>query len=209
MLTELARNPRPYFAERVKYPRLRRQAIIVVIAGMVAHVWKLTAVNTLGAASDYIVDILIILWFAGVMEFVIAWLVLTGIMQIVSGLLGGDTSYGRLLRLTGYGFTPLIISGAIWSIGHHIALLGAGPPDPPTRQSFRYGYESYSEYVAQVSGDLVIFGSVVVGSIFVLAAGYLWYQGVSVASELEDRGAAITAGVAVAAYLGYVYYTMV
>jgi hypothetical protein len=209
MLIELVRNPRPYFADRIKYPSIRKQAVIVVIAGMIAHSWRLSLFSILGGSSDYIASILIIFWFGGVVEFIAAWLLLTGIMQFVANLLGGDVSYGRLLRLTGYGFTPLIISGAIWSAGHYIALQDTFPPPPPLRESFVHKFESYSEFMAQVAGDPAIYGAVALGSLFVVAAGYLWYLGVSVASDLSDERAGAAAGIAVAVYLGWIFYTLI
>lgn len=209
MLTELVTNPRPYFAERVKYPRIRRQAIIVVIAGIVSHVWRLSFFDILGASSQYISSILIIFTFAGIVEFIAIWFVLTWVMQFVANFLDGDVRFGRLLRLTGYGFAPVIVGGAAWSVGRYIAFQGANPPEPPLRQAFQYEYESYTNFMGQFAGDPAIYAGVAVGAIFVLGAGYLWYQAVSVASELEGDRAAIPAGVAVALWLGYIFYTMV
>lgn len=196
MVTELATDPRGYFAERIKYPQLRRQVAIVLVAGLVANLWQLALLFGLGASSDYIADVLIILTGVGLLEYLAVWLVLTTVMSLVAGFLGANTSIGRLLRLTGYGFVPLVVSGAVWSIGHYLTYTGVGAPNPPEAASFYYRYQTYSEFIARGSGDLVLYGSIAVGSAFVLLAGYLWYQAIATATELESDRAAIPAAVA-------------
>ena len=110
MLTEIVRRPRSYFEQRVKYPQLRPQALIVALAGLVANLWHLALLEALGASVQYVEDVLFILTAAGILEFLIVWIVLTGVMHFLTAMLGEGSSYGRLLRLTGYGFLPVIVS---------------------------------------------------------------------------------------------------
>lgn len=209
MVTELATNPRGYFAERIKYPQLRRQVGIVLLAGLVANLWQLGLLAGLGASSDYIADVLLILTGVGLLEYLAVWLVLTIVMSLVAGLLGGDSSTGRLLRLTGYGFVPLIVSGIVWSVGHYLTYTGVGAPNPPEAASFYSRYQTYTEFLARGSGDLVLYGSIVVGSVFVLLAGYLWYQAIATATELERDRAAIPAVVATGLAFVWVFFSVV
>jgi hypothetical protein len=209
MLTELVREPGPYFQERIKYPRLRTQTIIVVLAGLIANAWHIALFFILGASSAYIEDVLLLLTGIGIVEFLAWWVILTGVMHVVANLLGGDSTYGRLLRLTGYGFLPLVISGAIWSGGYYLALQGAAPPAPPRVESFQYRYESYSQFMEQVAGEPLLLGAIFFGSLFVLAAGYLWLQAVSVSADLETEQAGIAAGVAVVIYVARLFVPVI
>jgi len=206
MITELVRNPQPYFQERIKYPRLRYQTIIVALVGLVANLWNVSLFFTLGAAATYIESALLLLTAIGVLEFIGWWIILTGVMHVIANVLGGDSTYGRLLRLTGYGFLPMIISGAIWSISYYVSLQGIAPPDPPEVNSFEYTYESYSRFMSQIGGDPILIGGITVGSLFILGSGYLWLRGVSVAADIEDERAAIAAGAAVLILLARVFF---
>lgn len=209
MVTELVTNPERYLAERVKYPRIRWQIVIVVVAGVVANVWKPALIFQLGAAAGYVADVLIILAFVGVLEFVAVWLVLTGVMSVVSGVLGGDASYGRLLRVSGYGFVPLVASGLVWSVGHYVTLGDAGSPEPPLRAGFYHQYQSYVEFTARTAGDPVLYGAIAVGSVFVLASGYLWLRAIAAATDLDEREARVTAVVTVGLCLAWIFVSMV
>lgn len=208
MLTELVREPEAYFAERVKYPTLRWQTVIVVLAGVIAHIWRLTTYSILGASSEYIGDVLLLFWLGGVIEFIVLWILLTWVMSFVAGLLGEKVRFGRLLRVSGYGFVPIIVSGAIWSAGYYIALQDVVPPEPPTRDGFRFQYEVYAEWITQIAGHPALFAAAGLGSLFVLVAGYLWYQAILGVTEHEGESAAIPPGVAVAIFIGWTFYLM-
>lgn len=209
MITELVRNPQPYFQERIKYPRLRYQTIIVVLVGLVANAWNISLFFTLGAAATYVESALLLLTAIGILEFIGWWIILTGVMHVIANVLGGDSNYGRLLRLTGYGFLPMIVSGAIWSITYYVSLQGTAPPDPPEVNSFEYTYESYSEFMSQIGGDPILIGGITVGSLFILGSGYLWLRGVSVAAGIDDQRAAAAAGAAVLILVARVFFPIV
>ena len=209
MVMELATDTRGYLAERIKYPRIRWQVMIVLLAGLVANLWRPSLIVGLGAPSEYIADVLIILTFAGLIEFVFLYLGLTAVMYVVTGMLGGDTSYGRLLRVTGYGFIPLIVSGAVWSVGYYITFTNVGAPNPPVSASFYGRYESYTAFLAMGSGDLVLYGAIAVGSMFVLVAGYLWYQAIAAATELERDRAFVPAAIAMGLCFVWVFVSFV
>lgn len=209
MVTELARDPQGYFAERVKYPQVRRQVVIVAIAGLIANLWQPALLYGLGATSDYIADVLLILAFVGVLEFIAVWLLLTGVMYFVTGLLGGDTNFGRLLRVTGYGYIPIWISGAIWSVGHYLVLTDVGPPEPPVSGGFYYRYDVYTDFIAQGSGDLILLGSILIGSAFVLASGYLWFQAISAETELDTNKALVPAAIALSLTYVWIFISFV
>lgn len=196
MIRELLTDPEAYFEERVKYPRVRTQLILVVIAGIAANLWRPVIITELGAASIYVDDVLLIFTIAGVLEFLLWWFVLTGIMLVVANLLGGDGRFAELFRLTGYGFLPIIASGLIWSAGYYWVLRTAAPPEAPRQPGFQYEYEIYTDYFAQVATDPLLLAVLGVGSVFVLAAGYLWTVGVTVVASLErDRAAVAVAPV--------------
>jgi hypothetical protein len=209
MITELVSNPQPYFQDRIKYPQLRYQTIIVVLVGLVANVWHLTLFFTLGASATYIESVLILLTAIGIIEFLAWWVILTGVMHFAAGLLGGDSNFGRLLRLTGYGFLPMILSGAVWSGAHYLALQGLNPPNPPEVSSFEYRYESYTQFMTQIGGDPLLIAGIALGSVFILASGYLWLKGVSVASGLNDERAGVAAGLAVLVLIGRVFFPVI
>jgi hypothetical protein len=205
MLTEIVRSPRSYFEQRVKYPQLRPQAIIVALAGLVANLWHLALFDTLGASVQYVEDVLFILTVVGVFEFLLIWIVLTGVMHFLTAMLGDGSSYGQLLRLTGYGFLPVIVSGAIWSVGFYLTMRGANPPRPPRTPGFEGRYIVFTEYMAQSAQAPILLAAVAVGSVFLLAAGYLWWQGITVVSEIDEERAGAIAGVALLLFLVRVF----
>lgn len=196
MLAEIVRRPRSYFEQRVKYPQLRPQALIVALAGLIANLWHLALFDTLGASVQYVEDVLFILTLAGILEFLLVWIVLTGVMHFLTAILGDGSSYGRLLRLTGYGFLPVIVSGAVWSVGYYLAMRGANPPAPPQTPGFEGRYVAFSEYMAQSAQDPVLLAAMAIGSVFLLAAGYLWWQGITVVADIDEERAGAIAGVA-------------
>ena len=195
MLAEIVRSPRSYFEQRVKYPQLRPQALIVAVAGLVANLWHLALFETLGASVQYVEDVLFILTVAGILEFLIIWIVLTGVMHFLTAILGEGSSYGRLLRLTGYGFLPAIASGAVWSVGFYLTMRGASPPNPPQTPGFEGRYIVYSEYMAQSAQDPILLAALAVGSLFLLATGYLWWQSITVVADIDEERAGAVAGV--------------
>ena len=202
MIRELIQTPREYFSERIKYPQLRMQSIFVALAGLLTGVWRLGVHQDLGAAVSYIEDVLIILMFLSIAEFFLWWIFLTILMVLIANGFGGDATIGGLLRLTGYGFLPLMLSGAIWSIGHYLALQGATPPEPPLHAGFQYQYTRYDQFMEQAAGEPFLLGALAFGTLFVLAAGYFWYHAVAVAAEVENNYAGLAAGIAVAIFLG-------
>lgn len=201
MLTEIVRSPRSYFEQRVKYPQLRPQTLIVALAGLIANLWHLTLFETLGASVQYVEDVLFILTAAGILEFLILWIVLTGVMHFLTAVLGEGSSYGRLLRLTGYGFLPVIVSGAVWSVGYYLTMRGANPPQPPQAPGFEGRYVVYSEYMAQSVQDPILLAALAIGSVFLLGAGYLWWQGITVVADITEERAGAVAGVALLLFL--------
>lgn len=194
MIRDIITDPDAYFEERIKYPRLRTQLTIVVAVGLIANLWRPAIISDLGAASIYVDEVLLLFTIVGVLEFLLWWVLLTGLILVVVRVLDGATNFASLFRLTGYGFLPLIPAGAIWSGAYYWVLSGAGPPEAPRQPGFQYEYEIYAEYFAQTAGDPVLLGALAVGSIFVVAAGYLWVVGVTVATSLErDRAIAAVA----------------
>lgn len=209
MIIDMVRSPRAYFEERIKYPRLRWQSVIVILAGVAANIWYFTLLDVLGAGSALIEDVLLILPFFGIVEYYLWWWLLTGLMQFVASMLGGETSYIRLLRLTGYGFLPMIIAGLVWSAGYTIAFDNPIPPERPEVNSFPSKYAEYTKFMEQFAGNVNIIAGLVVGSIFVLVSGYLWMRAITVATDLDDDRAGIAAGVAVLVLLVRVFFPVV
>lgn len=201
MFPELFVTPTAYFEERVKYPKLKVQFVIVVLVGLIANLWRVRVIQQLGAAASYVEDILYIFVMVGIAEFILWWLILTFIMHVLAIFLGGDSSYGDLLRLTGFGFWPMIIMGAVFSGGWILALRDAPPPEAPPRvPSFRQRFQVYNEWLvdtANVYTDPVLLASLLIGSLFVIGAGILWIRAVQVVTGLDEPRAAIAAGVPV------------
>lgn len=197
MIREIITDPEAYFEERVKYPSVRIQLVVVVLAGLAANVWRPAIIQELGGASMYVDDVLLIFTIAGVIEFLLWWAILTALMVLIANQLGGDGRIAELFRLTGYGFLPMIVGGLIWSGGYYWVLQGVASPGAPRQSGFQYEYESYAEFFEAGAGDPLLLGILAVGSIFVLASGYLWLLGVKVAAEVDRNEAAIAVAPAV------------
>jgi len=196
MFTELATTPKPYFQERIKYPALKQQVLVVLLVGIAVNVWRVAIVVPLGATASYIDDAMVLLTLAGLAEYVLLWLVIAGVIHLLASVAGGDSRYDELLRLTGYGFAPIIVGGAIRSAGYYLALSGGTPPDSPRGSGFEASLSTWNEFVAQTAGDAIVLGALVVGSVFVVLAGYLWLLAVTVVTDLETDRAGAVASVA-------------
>lgn len=201
MIREIVTDPEGYFEERVKYPTVRIQLVIVVLAGLAANVWRPAIIQELGGASMYVDDVLLIFTIAGVIEFLLWWAILTVLMAFIVNQLGGDARVAELFRLSGYGFLPMILGGIIWSGGYYWVLQGVPSPDAPRQAGFQYEYESYAEFFEAGAGDPLLLAILAVGSIFVLASGYLWLIGVKVAGQVDRNEAVLAVAPAVALFL--------
>jgi len=200
MFPELLTDTTSYFSERIKYPSLRTQTIVVVLAGMAANVWRISLLATLGAATIYVESPLYITTAIGIVEVFLLWGLGTGFVHLIVSSLSSDSSYGRLLRLTGYGLVPTVVGGAIWSVGWYLALQNVGPPAPPEDRRFVAAYRSLQNYLGQAAGDPVLIAAIAVGSVFVAVSAYFWYRAIRVATDIDEGPAAIAAGLPLAVY---------
>ena len=207
MVRRLITDPDEYLRERIKYPRLRTQVLIVFLAGVAITAWRLSRYVIWRGAAQYITDPILMLTVGEVGLVVIAWLLLALIWHYLAAWFGGGTSYGRMLRASGYGFAPLIVAGAIWSTGYGYALANASnPPQPPDiggpqSPGFQHYYAQYEEFVVQVQDDPLVLVALGIGALFVLWAGYLWQRAVLVAGETNERVAGVAALLGMTAFL--------
>ncbi|MFB6138217.1 MAG: Yip1 family protein [Halobacteriaceae archaeon] len=208
MFPELFTQPTNYFEERVKYPRLKVQLGIVALVGLAANFWRLWLRNQLGGNARVFEGLLVIFTGVGVIEFVVWWLVLTFVMHVLATFLGGRSKYGDLLRLTGFGFWPMILSGIVFSLGWMQALgpYTSGAETLGQRAgnlrntSFRQTFQEFNLWLVKdvsVYSDPALIAAVAVGSFFIIASGVLWVRAVQVVTGLEEPRAALTAAVPV------------
>ena len=205
MIRQLISRPDEYLRERIKYPRLRAQVLIVLLAGVAITAWRVSLYVTWSGSAQYITDPILMLTVGEIGMVVIAWLLLALIWHYLATFFGDGTSYGRMLRATGYGFAPLIVAGTVWSAGYGYALANApNPPQPPDvagpqSPGFQHYYAQYEDFVVQVQDDPLVLVALGIGALFVLWAGYLWQRAVLVAGETSERvaGAAALLGMTV------------
>ena len=203
MFPELLTDTTSYFRQRVKYPTLRAQVIMVTLAGLAANAWRIALLVTLGAAATYVEAPLYITTAIGLIEVFVLWGLGTAVVHLVASSLGGDSSYGQLLRLTGYGFAPIVVGGAIWSAGWYLALQSVEPPAPPGDRRFVAAYVSLQNYLGQAAGDPVLLAGLAIGAVFVAVGGCFWYRAVRVVTGIGEGPAAIAAGLPLAAYVAW------
>ena len=201
----ILREPEEYFRDRVKYPRLRMQVMVVLLAGIAITLWRPSLYYFWSGSAQYITDPILMLTFGEITAVLLLWLILGLIWHYMAQFFGGDSNYGRMLRTTGYGFFPIIIAGLIWSAGYAYTLSNApNPPQPPQlagmqSAGFQHYYAQYEDFVGQVHDDPIILVAIGIGSLFVLWAGYLWQRAVMVSGDTNEKvaGAAALLGMSV------------
>lgn len=192
MVTKLFTNPDAFFAERADEARLRWPALVVVAAGATsAGTTFAVAPKVLESIPESIEAFAVVGFGIGSLysfvSAVMIWIVYSGVFFLLSHHLGGDGEFRRLVRLTGWGFLPAVVSGIVGFVALMIAL-----------DSVSGGAASREQVLAAVQSHPAMRASELLGQLLFLWQGILWVFAVKWARDLSLRRAAITVAVPVA-----------
>ena len=194
MVRKLFTDPDAFFAEQAENAPLRWPVLVVVTAGA-------TSAGTTFAVAPRVLENVPegVEAFAAVgfgigslysfVSAVMIWLVYSGVFFLLSHHLGGDGEFRRLVRLTGWGFLPAVMSGVIGFVALLIAVESVG--EAAGREQLLTAARSHPAMRA----------SELLGRLLFLWQGVLWVFAVKWARDLSLRQAAVTVAIPVAVSL--------
>jgi hypothetical protein len=209
-------NPDSFFAVAVKEKESLRKALFIMLAGGIA-----------GAAYGYIIGgptsrmlasvtpgiealILIFSIVSGFISIFIFWLIWAGILYLISGLFKGKGSFSRVLEFTAYGYIPQIFGSIIALV---IAVMYIPQVSIPSLSSASIqNPQAIQEATRALMHDPSMITMMqivsVVTILFLLWSAHIWIFGMRHARQVSFRDAALSVGIPVVAYAGYMLYTM-
>jgi hypothetical protein len=128
------------------------------------------------------------------------WIVFSIVFYGIAVTLGADILIGRVFRLSGWAFLPLVLSGLGWAVGRWIVLDSAAVPDF-TSGVLGEELEAYGQIVAQHAHPLV--AVFLLGSVFIIASVYLWTHALRKSGTLSRRTALISTAIPVLTYVAF------
>lgn len=195
MVTKLFTDPDAFFAERAENAPLRWPALVVVAAGA-------TSAGTTFAVAPQVLESVPegIEAFAAVgfgigslysfVSAVMIWIVYSGVFFLLSHHLGGDGEFRQLVRLTGWGFVPAVLSGVVGFAALVVALDSAGA-----------GVAGREQLLAAVQSHPAMRASELLGRLLFVWQAVLWTFAVKWARDLPLRRAAVAVAIPVAVSL--------
>lgn len=116
---QLITNPDEFFGElKKKDVRIRKPLVIVLVLAIILSLYQYLLMSKLSQAFPAeIARFFAIGAYIGIAGSFIGmfaiWLILAAIMHILSALFGGNGSFRRTFKFTGYGFLPSLISSLV------------------------------------------------------------------------------------------------
>ena len=207
-------RPDEFFSGQVKSAvELKYPIVIVLVAGI------------LGAASGYLVGEMTARMFSGtgmgISQIMLAssvggafigvflmWLVIAGVLFVISLAFHGSGEFKRTLECTGWGFIPMVFSAIIGLI---LALYYVPQVHVPVLRSLQ-DPALIQAAVNTLMNDPAMFQfrliSSMIGIIFMLWSANIWIFGIRHARNLSARNAAITVMIPVAVYIIVTLYSL-
>ena len=185
-MRQLLSDPDTFFERETRQGRLRGPVLVVSLVGIS---FALQSVAIFVAVEDAL-DINSILTVNGILfilEPFFAWGVLTILFFVLAKIWAPTVNFGRLFRLTGWGFLPVVLSGIVWSIGSYLAFRGRTVPEHVRRGLLESEREGYEILLEEASADSTLLVGLIVGGLFIFAAGYFWTYAVAYSTDLPRR----------------------
>ena len=192
-----------FYEQRALFGRLWVASLIVLLSAFAFGFQAIGIYYALGAGRFDIANAVTIEWAFRFAEPLLLWGILSVFFLMAIRVLGEQVRFGRLIKLTGFGFAPLIASGLIWSVGHYIAYQGIPVPEGVRIGVLSSERDAFVEITAQASGDPSLVGSIAVGGLFLIASVYLWVVGIEYSSSLDRRRATAIAALPAVLYFAF------
>lgn len=203
MATKALRRSDQFFEEKAQFGRLRLAGLVVTLVGFAYALQSIAMYYALGAQRTEVSNAITVEFAARFAEPVLLWAVLTVVFYLAAKLLGARVRFGRLLKLTGIGFIPFVLTGLAWSVGYYLSFRDLTVPE------VRVGVlaserEALAALSADVTGDPELVGATVVGCLFALTAIYFWGLAIDYSSDIDSRRTSwLIAAIPAVAYVLY------
>lgn len=203
MIQQLFTDPDAFFEERAKLGGFKKSGSVVLLAAL-AFTLQTFAVWIL--IGDRFRDVFTAGTFSFVADFLTPfalWLLLSFGFYVIAVALGGRPDIGRMIRLSGWGFAPVVLTGVFWGAGRYLSLGGStfppkgGPMGVPIPDQF----EMLDAFISKAHGDPTYVGGIALGVLGFVVAIYLWTYAVKHSSELDRNKSLVAAAVPTLVYL--------
>lgn len=206
MATNVLHRSDQYFEEKAQFGRLRLAGLVITLVGFAYALQSIAMYYSLGAQRTELSNAITIEFGARFLEPVLLWGILTTVFYLAAKLLGARVRFGRLLKLTGIGFIPFVLTGLVWSIGYYLAFQDLTVPD------VRVGVlgserEALAALSAEATADPALVGATVVGCLLALVAVYFWGLAIDYSSNIDSRRTSWL--IAAVPAIAYVLYSVV
>lgn len=197
-MIEIITSTDDFFEQQARQGTYKGPGVVLAITGLAFALQHIGTYYALGPGRTRFVSAFTILFTTQLLEPLLLWIVFSMVFYVIASSLGGDILIGRVFRLSGWGFLPLILTGLVWTIARHVVLQSAPVPDF-TRGVLQEELNAYGQIVAQHSEALeVVF---LVGSIFLLSSIYLWAYAIKKSGTVTTRAAVISAAFPTVVYV--------
>lgn len=191
-------NPEEFFERQARQGTYKGPGVVLFITGLTFALQHVATYYTLGPGRSDFVSIFTILFTAQLLEPLFLWIVFSIAFYGIAASLGGDVLVGRVFRLSGWGFLPLVLTGITWTVGRYVVLRSAPIPDF-TSGVLGEELDAYGQIVAQYSGALV--AVFLAGCVFFAASIYLWIHAIKKSGTLSTKTATISTVIPVVIYV--------
>lgn len=191
-------NPEQFFDRQARQGTYKGPGVILLVTGLSFALQHIATYYTLGPGRTDFVSVFTILFSAQLLEPLVLWIVFSIAFYGIAVSLGGDVLVGRVFRLSGWGFLPLVLSGLAWAAGRWIVLRGGTVPDF-TRGVLGEELAAYGQIVTQHSQSLV--AVFLLGCVFFVASIYLWIHAIKKSGTISTKAATISTVVPVVMYI--------
>ena len=203
MVGRLFTEPEPFIQRQAATGRLVAPTLIVLVVSLVMSLQAAAVYYSLGPEVDEIINAVILLGGYYFLEGIALWLVFSFALYLLSVGAGGHPLLGHIVRIVGWGMLPFVGTALAWSAGRYYALKDVAPPDLTINSRIEHETNAMGEYMGEATGDPVLIAAMVVGGLFLVASGYYWTVGLTRASDLSRRRAALVAAIPLAAFFGW------
>ena len=204
-------DPGRFFEDRMQdEPGLKMPALIVLIYAIISAVAAALTVNVIidilpaEAQAFAVFGIAIVVIGALIMGF-LTWIIVAGILHIISMLFKGEGPFTRTRLFTGDRFLPQVIGGIVGAAFSYRSISGRTFPVVTDPEQSIMVTEALAEMIA---ADPLTQIASLVGILFILWSANILIFGMKHARNLSTRDAVLTVGIPVALYIAYILITL-
>ncbi|MFC6726331.1 Yip1 family protein [Halobium palmae] len=192
MVLDLLTNPDDFFERRAADPGYLRPALIVLAAAVFGAVSSVPVMQaTLGAipetAGGLATAFQAIGVIAGLVGAFVRWILYAAAFYAIAKVaFDGDGGFGATFALTGWGFVPAILGGALSAVAYFYAAGTLQSPQTP---------QQIAIYTRQLQSHPAVLAVGLLSIVILLWSAFLWTFAVKHVQNLSMRSAAITVAV--------------